>query len=195
MRGDLVAEAAADVLRDQAQLVDPDTHRGRHHDHREARELIVRVHRPLPGAAVVLGQGAVELERCRVEAVEVELLDADDVVGLGEGRVDVAPLPEAGVGHVRLDVVVEQRRPVVERLPGVDDDLERLVLDSHELGGIASALPRVGDDGGDRLADVPCAADRQRVVLHVPAGGRCDLEERVGLERDLVPGQRPVHPG
>ena len=195
MRGDLVAEAAADVLRDHAELVDPDPHGRRHHDHREPRELIVGVHRPLSGAAVVLGQRAAELDRRRVEAVEVQLLDADDMIGLGKGGVDVPPLPHAGVGHVRLDLVVEQRRPVVQGLPCVDDDVERLVLDHDELGGVACALARVGDHGGDGLTDEPCATHRERVVLHVPAGRRRDLEERVRLQRDLVPGQRAVHAG
>ena len=125
----------------------------------------------------------------------MQLLDADDVIGLRKGGVEVPPLPHAGVGHVRLDLVVEQRRAVVERLPRVDDDVERLVLDDDELGGVARALARVGDDGGDRLADEPRASDRERVVLHVPAGRRRDLEERVGQERDLVPGQRPVDAG
>ena len=91
MRGDLVAEAAADVLRDEAELVEPHLHRRPHHDRGEARELVVGVDRPLLDAAVVLDERAVALERRRVEAVEVELGDLDHAVGLGEGGVEVAP--------------------------------------------------------------------------------------------------------
>ena len=47
VRRDLVAEAAADVLRDEAQLVEAAAHRRAHHDLREAGELVVRVERPL----------------------------------------------------------------------------------------------------------------------------------------------------
>ena len=126
---DLVAEAAADVLGDDAQLVGADAHRRRHHDHREPGELVVRRDRPLAGAAVELDERAVELERGRVEAVEVELGDRHDVVGLGERRVDVSPLPDARVGHVAAAFLVEDGRAVLERLPGVDDDVERLVVD------------------------------------------------------------------
>ena len=122
MRGDLVAEAAADVLRDDAELVEPDPHRRPHHDRREARELVVRRDRPLPGAAVVLDERAVGLERRRVEPVEVELLDRDDVIGLGERGVEVAPLPDAAVGHVAAGLLVEDRRVVGARLAGVDHD-------------------------------------------------------------------------
>ena len=195
MRGDLVAEAAADVLRDDAQLVDADAHGGRHHDHREPRELVVRRHRPLPRAAVELDERPVELERRRVEAVEVELADLDDVVGLGERRVDVAPLPDARVRHVAAALLVEHRRVGLERLARVDDDVERLVVDHHELGRVAGELARLGDDGGDGLADVPHLADRERVVLDAAARRRGDLEERVGEDRDLVARERAVDPG
>ena len=150
------------------------------------------VHRPLPGAAVVLDEGAAELERRRVEAVEVQLGDRDDVVCLGERGVDVAPLPDARVGHVPAALLVEHGRAVLERLAGVDDDVERLVLDLDELRGVARELARLGDDGRDRLADVAHLADGERVVLDLPAGVGCDLEERVGEDRDLVARQRPV---
>ena len=164
MGRDLVPEAAADVLGDDAQLVGADPHRRRHHDHREPGELVVRGDRPLPGAAVELDERAVELERGRVEAVEMELGDRHDVVRLGEGAVDVAPLPDARVGEVPAALLVQHRRAVLERLPRVDDDLERVVVDHDELGGVARELARLGDDRRDRLADVPHLADRERVV-------------------------------
>ena len=109
MRRDLVAEAAADVLRDEAQLVEAAAHRRAHHDLREARELVVRVERPLPRAAVELDERAVALERSRVEAVEVQLVDLHDLVGLGERRVEVAPLVDALPHEVRAGVLVQHR--------------------------------------------------------------------------------------
>ena len=115
MRGDLVAEAAADVLGDEAELVDADAHRRPHHDRGEARELVVAVDRPLPGAAVVLDEGAVALERRRVEAVEVELVDLDDVVGLGDRVLPAAPFVDALPDEVRAGVAVDDRRAVVAR--------------------------------------------------------------------------------
>src|SRR5262245_144547 len=68
----LVPEAAADVLGDEPQLVEAAAHRRPHHDRRKPGELVVRVERPLPGAAVVLDERAVALDRRRVEAMEVE---------------------------------------------------------------------------------------------------------------------------
>ena len=195
VRRDLVAEAAADVLRDDAQLVEPDAHRRAHHDRGEARELVVREHRPLARAAVVLDERAVALERRRVEAVEVELVDRDDVIGLGERRVDVAPLPDAGVREVAAAVLVEHGCPVGERLARVDDDIERLVVDHHELGRVTRQLAGLGDDGDDGLAEVAHLADGERVVLDVAAGRSGDLEERIGQDRHLVARQRAEHAG
>ena len=83
----------------------------------------------------------------------------------------------------------------LECATGVHHDLERLVVDHHELRRITGELSCLGDDGGDRLADVPRLADRKRVVLDLAARVGGDLEERVGEERDLVAGERPVHAG
>ena len=75
----------------------------------EARELVVRVDRPLPGAAVVLDERAVALERGRVEAVEVELGDLHDPVGLGDRVVPAAPLVDALPDEVRAGVGMDDR--------------------------------------------------------------------------------------
>ena len=192
VRGDLVAEAAADVLGDEAELVEAGADRRAHHDRGEAGELVVRVDRPLAGAAVVLDERAVALERRRVEAVEVELGDLDDPVGLGDGVLPAAPLVGALPDEVRAGVGVEDRRARLERAAGVGDHLERLVVDLDELGGVAGELARLGDDDGDRVADEAGAADGERVVLDLAAGRRRELEERVGQRRHLVAGERAV---
>ncbi len=192
VRRDLVAETAADVLGDEAELVEPHLHRRAHHDRREPRELVVRVDRPLPDAAIELDERTVALERGRVEAVEVELGDLHDPVGLGEGGVEVAPRVEARPHEVPAGIVVQHGRVGILRLPCVDHRRQRLVVDLDELRRVARELPRLGDDGDDRLADVAHLADRERVVLDVGARHARDLEERLGEGRDLLAGQRPV---
>ena len=89
---DLVAEPTADVLRDDAELVGADAQRRGHPDDPDPGHLVVAVQRPLRRAAVVLDEGARAFERRRGEAVEVEAVDLDDVVGLGQRLVEVAPL-------------------------------------------------------------------------------------------------------
>src|SRR5205823_14639060 len=81
VEADLVAEGAADVLRDESELVEPDAQGRRHPDRSDAGHLVVAVHRPLPGAAVVLDEAARALERRRRETLEVQALDLDDTVG------------------------------------------------------------------------------------------------------------------
>ena len=144
--------------------------RRRHHDRGEARELVVGVDRPLPGAAVVLDERAVALERGRVEPVEVELGDLHDVVGLRDRVVPAAPLVGALPDEVRARVGVDHRDALVERVAGVGDRGQRLVVDLDELGRVAGELARLGDDDRDRVADEPGAADRERVVLDLVPG-------------------------
>ena len=192
VEADLVAEAAADVLRDEPELVDPRAQRRRHPDRADAGHLVVAVERPLRGALVVLHERARALERRRREAVEVELVDLHDVVGLGERGVDVAPVEDARPDDVRAGVVVEDHL-VLQRLLRVDEDRELVVLDLDELGSIARELARRRAHGCDRLAHVPHATDRERVVLDVPARLDGHLEEGIGVDRDLVAGDRAVH--
>ena len=178
MRRDLVAEAAADVLRDEAELVEPHLHRGAHHDDREAGELVVGRDRPLPHAAVVFDERAVAFERRRVEAVEVELVDLHDLVRLGERSVEIAPLVDAVPHQVAAGVLVDRRDAVGLRVARVGDRVEWLVLHLDELGRVARGFAGLGDDCDDRLADEAHLADRERVVLDVRARHRRDLEER-----------------
>ncbi len=124
--------------------------------------------------------------------MEVQSLDPHDLVGLGERGVVVpvveVPLPD----RVVRDLVVELGRGGVGRGLGVEDGIEGLVLDLDEVGGVASELTGRRGDGDDGLSDVPDAADRECVVLQVSSGRRRDLEEGLGLGRDLLADQRSV---
>ena len=115
----LVAEPAADVRRD-----DPDLVLGQAGDHREQRAVGVRrlrghVDRRLAGGRVDVRHAAAALERRRV-AARVVGVELDDPVGLGEGALGglgVAGLPVVDVVRVlALLVVADQRRVGLERL-------------------------------------------------------------------------------
>ena len=193
VQADLVAEAAADVLGDEAELVDPGAERRRHPDRADARHLVVAVQRPLGRALVVLDERARALERRRGEAVEVQPLDLDHVVGLGERLVDVAPVEDPRPHGVGAGVVVKDRL-VLQRLLGVDENRQRVVLDLDQVGRVARELARRGADCRDRLARVPDPPHRERVVLDVSARLDGHLEEGIRVDRDLVAGDGPVHP-
>src|SRR5438270_3328342 len=152
--------------------------------------------RYMPGvtcAPVELDERTVALERRRVEAVEVQLRDLHNAVRLGERLVEVAPFVDALPHEVAACVVMEDRSGAVERLPGVDERGQRLVLDLDELRRVARELARLGDHRDDGLADEAHLADREREVLDLAAGLARDLEERIGERRDLLAGERAVH--
>src|SRR5919201_3702477 len=187
MERDLVAEAAADVLADEPELVEPDPERRRHPDRADARHLVVPVDRPLAGAAVVLYEAAGALEGRRREAVEVEPLDPNDVVCLRERGIEVAPVEDARPDDVRARLLVENDL-VLQRLLALEHRPERLVLDLNELRGVAGELAGARDHRRHRVADVAGGFDGERGVLYLGAGWRRQLEEGVGEDRDLVAG-------
>ena len=123
--------------------------------------------------------------------MEVQPLDLDDVVGVRERLVDIAPVENSGPHDVRARVVVEDDI-VLQGLLGVDEDGQRVVLDLDQIGSVASELPRRRADCSDRLAHVTHTAHRECVVLDIPARLDRHLEERVGVDRDLVTRDRPV---
>ena len=69
---------------------------------------------------------------------------------------------------------------------------QRLVLDLDQVGGVAGELAGLGDDGDDRLADVPHLADGERVVLDLVARARSSARRTGRSARPPRRRQRPV---
>ena len=167
--GDLVAEAATDVGRDDLDLV----LRQPGHDGVDGAVGVGRLAgdpaRQLPGHLVHVGHGAARLHRRRVRPGVEELRAGDDDVGPAEHRVaggGVARLPvEDVVVGLAVDVGADDGRVGVERLPGVDHRREELVVDGDQLEGVAGGVAVLGHHEGHLLA----------------------------LEADLVGGQHRLH--
>ena len=86
---DLAAEAAADVRRDDAQLVLGNAeHEGRQDEAQHVRVLRGRPERVVAGALVVLRRRRARLHGVGDQAV-VDEVDLGDVRGLGERRIDI----------------------------------------------------------------------------------------------------------
>ena len=120
------------------------------------------------------------------------LVDAHDLVGVGECTFDVAPVEAPLPDEVRASVLVEDRRVRVARMPTVDVTAERLVLDLDQIGGVAGQLARGGYDSHHRLAHVARPPDRHAVVHDLVRGRELQLEVGIGEFRDLLAGQRAV---
>ena len=79
----------------------------------------------------------------------------------------------------------------LERLLGVDDDRQRVVLDDDVLGGVDDRVAVGADDDGDRVADVLDGALGQRPVrrrVDVDAGRHPGQRER-RLEVEVLAGE------
>ena len=99
----------------------------------------------------MVGDEAAGLERNGGVAADLHL-DLDDAVGALERALRVA------VGaREREDLVagrVERGRVGRDRLTRVEHDVERLEVGDDEVGGVLGRVRVLGDDDGDRLADV-----------------------------------------
>jgi hypothetical protein len=159
----LVAEAAADVAADDADLALGNARQHRDDGAHDVRRLRREVHRELPGRLVERRHAAAGFQRARVHA-RVEDLLAHRHRGVGEHGVGaglVAGLPREDVVGVRAlavahlvlagDVLADHRRAGRHRLLRVDDGGQLLVV--HLDGGraVGGAVAVGGDDEGHLL--------------------------------------------
>ena len=130
-----VAEAAAHVRHDHADLV-----LGVAEQRREALAEAVDVLGGLVegqlagGVAAVRppdGERAAHLHRGGDDAL-VDDADLDDLVGRGERAVDIAGGLGLGVAEVGAERLEEERRAGLQRLLGIDDGRQRVVVDLDE---------------------------------------------------------------
>ena len=167
---DLHAEAAADVGRDHADPVLAHLQLARHEEADQVRVLAREVQREL--VAAVVGDAHARLDRGAGRAV-VDDPPLDDDLGLGPRLVHVAAADRPLVDLVGPELRVDERGAVLERLLGVDDHGQRVVVDEHLLGRVDDRVLVLADHDGDALADVLDLVLGQRPVL-----GGLDLDAR-----------------
>ncbi len=96
--------------------------------------------------------------------------------------------------HVRA-VLGKEQHLVVDRGFGIDNAVERLVVDHHEIGGIGPSRPVLGDDRDDGLTDVAHRAHGDERTAHrvgecgIDVGGESELGEVVGGEHGQHSGR------
>ncbi len=156
--GHLVAEAAADVRRDDADvLLGEPGHQGEQ-GAVGVRRLRGEVDRRLTRRRVDVGNRAACLQR-RWVGPGIVGVERDHVVRLREGPVGgrlVARLPEVGaVVRLALFLVTDQRRARLHGLPGVGDGGQLLVVHEDEGEGVAGHVGVLGDHRRHLLTLVP----------------------------------------
>ncbi len=184
---ELRPEAAAHVRSHHAELVLRDT---QHPAEDEAGD-VGDLRRGVEGQAFAAGLGdrAARLDRRARGAVVDEALGDRDV-GLRERRVDVPAGHPPFMGLVGAEALPHERRAVLERGLGVDDDRLGVVFDDHLLGGVNRGTAARRHDHGDRVAHVLYLAALERPVV-----GLADLDPgRVPDRREPAKRSQPRAP-
>ena len=116
------------------------------------------------GSGVVAADRGARLDRRRHHPV-VDERDLDDMRGVGEGRLGrgfVAALETKAKIARRL--VPDPRGSRRQRGGCLGNGIERAIVDRDEFGGVARLVAALGDDKGDRVADMPNPPARQGVA-------------------------------
>ncbi len=190
----LVAEAAAQVGGDDPDHVLGELGHQGDGGADDVRRLGGQVDRQLAGGGVVVADDRHVLDRARVGAGVVDVLRDDLQAGVGEhplGVLLVTHLPGvADVVGLAVLVVPDDRGAGGQRLLGVDDRRQRVVLDDDRLDGVLGDVGVVGDDAGDLLALETDLVGRQHGLGVVRQGGH---PRQVVLGGHLT-GDHQVHP-
>ena len=186
---DLGAEPAADV--------------GREHAHLVGLQLVADGERVLDALCVLGGSPLVKptVDPRRRRPADLERARRHPLVDEAGGDGDLAVGEELFAGHVRhaeggrvehrvaagLLVEVHRRRQGFLR---VDDGVEHVVVDEHDVGGVCGLLAGLGDDGDDGLADVADLAAGE----HGAGDGRVERRRR-RLEPEVLGREHAEHAG
>ncbi len=152
------------------------------------RRLRRGIERELVGARGGERDRAARLQRHARDPL-IDEIDRDDMRGPGKGRFDLrlvaAAEAEADIARRRF---MQARRILVLRAGAFGDRRQGLVVDLDPFGRVHRLRQRVGDDEGDRLADMAHDVARQRIarrLRHRRAVGRRDRPHRLH-RRDVV---------
>ncbi len=194
----LHAEPAADVGRDHPHLLGLQAEIGREHVAMAPAALGAGLHGELARGRVPLGDAGARLHGVADDPV-VDELQLDHLGRLGERRLDgrlVAIVPVEG--EVARCFGVHLGGTGIQRLGGVGDGREVLVLDLDQLGRVLGLDAVLGHDEGDVVAhivDLVRAQDRVlgiRALRAVPVGHR----DQAGDHRvQLGSGHHQQHAG
>ena len=165
----LAAEAAADVVRLDPDLVLGQPGHERQHGTDGVRRLARHVQRQVAVYGVPVGDAAAGLDRGHVDARDVDVLRHAHVRlregRIGGGAVTGFPVPDVVVGLLGAAVGAQDLRSGLERLLRIDDDRQRLVVDEHRRDPVGRDVAVGGHDRRDLLGLVHDRVGRQHHLL------------------------------
>ena len=175
----LAAEAATDVVRLDPDVLLRQAAHEREHRPNGVRRLARHVQRHLAADGVPVRDAAAGLDRRDVDARDVDVL-GDAHLGLGDrgvrpGPIARFPVPDVVVGLVGAAVGPQHERIRLQRLEGIDDDRQRLVVDVDRRDAVGGDVLGRRHDRGDFLGLVHDGRRRQHHLL-VAREGRHPVE-------------------
>ena len=193
---ELGAEAAANIRRDDAQLVLVAAEQAAENALARMRRLRGAPHGEQVAHRIESRHHTAAFHRLR-DAAMLPVAFAKDMRGLREGRVAIA------VSHVEFGRDIVRRAAMGERRVGahgvaaVADDRQRIVIDHDERGRVFRNVAAVRDDRGDRLAHMHHFRIGQHGTMQfLPIGGarQGDAQKPVGeMRRDVLHRQDGVN--
>ena len=148
----LRAKAAADLRRDNPQLVLGHADHGRQERPQQVRDLRRRPQRERPFAGMVRGHHGPRLDRHGRETLVVQAV-LDHAVRPPEGIVDVAAAQDRlREGDVGTQLRMRERRAFPGRCLRVGHDRQRIVVDVDGVDGVACDVRIGGNRDGHRVA-------------------------------------------
>ena len=138
--------------------------------------------------------------RARLHRVDdnavVDEVDCGDVRRLREGGIDRRRIAEQEVeGHVAGRLVVELRRAFGDGVLKLHHGRQRLDVEHNGFGGIAGRGRCLGDDKGDRIADIAHPVDGQGRPRRLPHRRAVPVLAREPARQEAVPGRHDIPPG
>ena len=180
----LHAERAADPFGQDAHLVAPDAENAGDVVAKPEDALAADMQGPVLARGVVIGDRRARLHRIDDDAV-VAQPELCHVSCRGKGGGDLLAVAEMKIEpDILRHVIVEDRRVGGVGEGGLGDRRQRVDVDGDEFGGVPGLRRGLGDDRGDRLADMPYLIRRERVM------GRHQHRGAVAVVHDLAGRQR-----
>ena len=185
----LAAESAPDFRRDNANLVRGYAQRCGEAVLEHVRNLCGRPHRQST-AAYRLHHYATRFHWIRNQAL-VDVTKTENVVGFGQGFVDVLAARFNPKRHVAAEVFPDKRRALLDSRFDVDYRVERFVIDLYRLGRVSRDVAVLGHYRRHRVTQHARLARRQRLARRFE-----HVRRRRGVERywadvvlDVIPDE------
>src|SRR6266516_1449613 len=148
----------------------------------DERSLEVGPHRIAVRRAFEVRNDSKRLHRGRC-ITRKRIRELEDSIGSGEGGVWVAVTEAPPANHVRPDILVDHRSIAHGRASQIRHRRKRVVLNVDQIAGVFRDITRVRNHDGDRLADVACLIDGDRIVGE---GGLHDARQRTDQSCDVL---------